>query len=241
MKTIPSGSIDLIYTDLPYGSTQNGWDKKIPLDLLWKEWNRVLKETGAVILWSQMPYTAEIIMSNQKDFRYEWIIEKTNCTGFLNANRMPLKCHENVLVFYRKLPVYNPQKTSGHKPVHSWTKHKGDGTNYGSTIQTTGGGSTERFPRDVLKFSWDTQRESLHPTQKPVSAAEYFIRTYTNDGDTVLDCCMGSGTAGVACLNTGRTFIGIEKNAEIFEKAKQRIETAQKKYLENNREMKLCL
>jgi DNA modification methylase len=137
---------------------------------------------------------------------------------------MPLKVHENVLIFYKSLPIYNPQKTSGHKPVNTYTKHVDNGSNYGdSIIGISGGGNTDRFPRDIIKFKWDTQKSKLHPTQKPVAANEYFIKTYTNEGDVVLDCCMGSGSTGVAALNTDREFIGIEMNEEYFNIAQNRL------------------
>ena len=224
MQKIPNESISLILTDLPYGTTANKWDKKLSLDKLWDEWLRILKPNGVIALWSQMPFTAEVIMSNPKLFRYEWIIEKTNSTGFLNAKKMPLKAHENVLIFYKSLPIYNPQKTTGHTPVHSFTKHKDAGKCYGKTkTGLSGGGSTERFPRDILNFKWDTQKSKLHPTQKPVAANEYFIKTYTNEGDTVLDCCMGSGSTGIAALSTGRDFIGIELDENYFDIAENRL------------------
>ena len=225
MEHISDQSVSLILSDLPYGVTaRNGWDRKIPLEPLWEEWNRILKPNGVVALWSQMPYSAELVMSNPKMFRYEWIIEKVAAKGFLNAKKMPLKAHENVLIFYKSLPTYNPQKTTGHKPVNQYTKHTTDGTNYGSTKkEISGGGNTDRYPRDVLKFKWDTQKSHLHPTQKPVSACEYFIKTYTEKGETVLDCCMGSGSTGVAAINTGRDFIGIELKDEYFKIAKERI------------------
>ena len=156
--------------------------------------------------------------------RYEWIVEKTKATGHLNSKRAPMKAHENILIFYEKSPVYNPQMTTGHKPVHSYTKHTNDGCNYGPTkAGISGGGSTNRYPRDVLQFKWDTQKSSLHPTQKPVALLEYLIKTYTNPGEAVLDNCMGSGSTGVACVNTGREFIGIELNSGYFEIAKNRI------------------
>lgn len=225
MSKIPDKSIQLILCDLPYGTTaRNEWDIIIPMDQLWKHYNRILKDNGVVALWSQMPFSAYLIMSNPNMFRYEWIIEKTKGTGFLNAKKMPLKTHENVLIFYKTLPIYNPQKTIGHKPVHSYIKHTDDGSNYGkSKIGISGGGNTDRYPRDVLTFKWDTQKSKLHPTQKPIAANEYFIKTYTNENDTVLDNCMGSGTVGCACRNLNRNFIGIEKNEEYFNIAKQRI------------------
>ncbi len=229
LNKVADHSIDLVLTDLPYGTTQNDWDKKIDIAALWKQFDRVVKQNGVVALWSQMPFSAELIMSNPRLFRYEWIIEKTKGTGFLNAKKMPLKVHENVLIFYKSLPIYNPQKTIGHKPVNSYTKHVDNGSNYGdSVIGISGGGNTDRFPRDIIKFKWDTQKSKLHPTQKPVAANEYFIKTYTNAGDTVLDCCMGSGSTGVAALNTGRDFVGIELNENYYNIAKERLNAYEK-------------
>ena len=178
-----------------------------------------------------------LALSNLEQYRYEWVIEKTKATGHLNAKKMPMKAHENVMIFadldespetlqifYGALPTYNPQMTEGHTPVHSYTKHTTDGSCYGDTkIGISGGGSTRRYPRDVLQFQWDTQKSSLHPTQKPVLACEYFIKTYTNDGDIVLDSCMGSNTTGLACKNLNRKYIGIEKHEEYFEIAKERV------------------
>ena len=162
-------------------------------------------------------------MSMPKQFRYEWVIEKTRGTGFLNANKMPIKAHESVLIFYRSLPTYHPQVTTGHPPIHSY-KRLDHSTCYGNqSKEISGGGSTERYPRDVLLFRWDTRKSQLHPTQKPVKANEYFILTYTNPGETVLDCCMGSGSTGVAALNTGRCFIGIENDDNYFNIAESRI------------------
>ena len=226
MKNIPDGSVSLVLCDLPYGTTaRNEWDKKISLDALWEQWLRILKPNGVVALWSQMPFTAELVMSNPKLFRYEWVIEKTKGTGFLNAKKMPLKTHENVLIFYRQLPTYNPQMTHGHPRKVSTAAHKRNSkktTDYGEHELTTYD-STDRYPRDVLKFKWDTQKSKIHPTQKPVLANEYFIKTYTNEGDVVLDCCMGSGSCGVAAINTGREFIGIEMNEDYFNQAKERL------------------
>lgn len=224
MDNIPDKSVDMILCDLPYGTTQNNWDSIIPLDELWKQYTRIIKDNGCIALFAQSPFDKVLAVSNLRLFRYEWIIEKTKGTGHLNAKKMPMKTHENVLIFYKKLPTYNPQKTTGHRPVHSFTKHTSDGTCYGETkLEISGGGSTERYPRDVLRFSWDTQKSSLHPTQKPVSLCEYMIKTYTNQNDIVLDNCMGSGTTGIACKNLNRNFIGIELNEEYFNIAQKRI------------------
>ena len=224
MKKIPNKSIDMILCDLPYGTTQNKWDSIIPLDKLWEQYNRIIKDNGAIVLFAQTPFDKVLGVSNLKMLRYEWIWEKTTATGHLNAKKMPMKAHENILVFYKKLPTYNPQKTTGHTPVHSYTKHQDDGSNYGkTTVGISGGGSTERYPRSVQIFKSDKQKCALHPTQKPVSLCEYLIKTYTNEGNLVLDNCMGSGTTGVACKNTNRDFIGIEINKEYFDIAKQRL------------------
>lgn len=225
MKDIPDQSIDMIFCDLPYGTTQNHWDSTIPLEPLWKEYSRIIKDAGCIALWAQAPFSHMLAMSNPKLYRYEWVIEKTKGTGHLNARKMPLKAHETVQIFYRKLPQYYPQMTDGHPPVHSFTKHSTDGSNYGKTkVGISGGGSTQRYPRDVLSFQWDTQRSSLHPCQKPINACEYFIRTYTKPGDLVLDNCMGSGTTGVACINTGRAFIGMELDDTYFQISQKRME-----------------
>ncbi len=231
MKDIEDKSIDMILCDLPYGTTQNKWDSIIPLDKLWEQYCRVIKDNGAIVLFAQTPFDKVLGCSNLKMLKYEWIWEKTSATGHLNAKKMPMKAHENILVFYKKLPTYNPQKTTGHTPVHSYTKHQDDGSNYGKTlIGISGGGSTERYPRSVQVFKTDKQKEALHPTQKPVSLLEYLIKTYTNEGETVLDNCMGSGSTGVACINTNRNFIGIELDDNYFNIAKNRINT----YIEDN-------
>lgn len=220
MKDIPDKSIDMILCDLPYGTTRNKWDSVIPLDKLWEQYNRIIKEGGAIVLFSQMPFTAELIHSNLKYFRYEWIWEKDNGTGFLNAKKMPLKIHENILVFYKKTPTYNPQMRKGFKPYKC--KQGRHSSNYGAYEQghiTESNG--ERYPIDIIKFKKDS---GLHPTQKPVALLEYLIKTYTNENDVILDNCMGSGSCGVAAINTGRSFIGIEVDEKYFEIAKERID-----------------
>lgn len=212
MQFIPTASVDLILTDLPYGSTKNDWDHILDLEALWKEYERVIKDNGVIALWAQSPFDKVLACSNLKHYRYEWVIEKTSATGFLNAHKMPMKAHEQILIFYKKLPTYNPQMEHGHVRKVSTAEHKRNSkvtTNYGKHGLTSYD-STDRYPRDVLRFKWDKQKSSLSPTQKPVAACEYMIRTYTNTGDTVLDSCMGSGTTGVAAMNLGRKFIGIE-------------------------------
>lgn len=225
MQRIPDKSIDMILTDLPYGTTRNKWDSIIPLEPLWEQYERIIKDNGAIVLTAQAPFDKVLGVSNLKLLRYELIWEKTTATGHLNAKKMPMKAHENVLVFYRKLPVYNPQKTQGHARKISTTVHGRNSKksqNYGAYGRTNYD-STERYPRSVVKFSTDKQKSKLHPTQKPVALFEYLIKTYTNKGETVLDNCMGSGTTAIACINTGRNFIGFEKEPEYYQKSLQRI------------------
>ena len=220
MKEIPDESIDMILCDLPYGTTKNKWDSVIPLNKLWKQYERIIKDNGAIVLFSQMPFSAELVHSNLKLFKYEWIWQKDNGTGFLNAKKMPLKIHENILVFYKKLPLYNPQMRTGFKPYKC--KQGRHSTNYGAYEQghiTESNG--ERYPIDIIEFKKDS---GLHPTQKPVALLEYLIKTYTNEGEIVLDNCMGSGSTGVACINTNRNFIGYELDEHYFQIAKERLE-----------------
>lgn len=218
----------MILSDLPYGTTQNKWDSIIPLDHLWNQYERVIKDDGAIVMSAQTPFDKVLGSSNLKLLRYEWIWEKTAATGHLNAKKMPMKAHENFLVFYKKLPTYNPQMTRGHKPVNSYTKHQDDGTNYGKTSAgISGGGSTSRYPRSIQVFKSDKQKVAIHPTQKPVALFEYFIKTYTNENEIVLDSCIGSGTTAVACLNTNRKYIGFEKDLSCFEKCLERIKNHQ--------------
>jgi site-specific DNA-methyltransferase (adenine-specific) len=217
------GKVDAVVTDPPYGTTQCTWDSVLCLKDMWNCLNNNCRQDTPVILFAQTPFDKVLGSSNIEMLKYEWIWEKTAATGHLNAKKMPMKAHENILVFYESLPTYNPKKTTGHKPTNSYTKRKGDGDCYGKTAVVSGGGETERFPRSIIKFSSDKQKESLHPTQKPVSLMMYLVETYTNTADTVLDFTMGSGTTGVACLQMRRKFIGIEKDPEYFEIACERI------------------
>lgn len=228
MKHITDKSIDMILCDLPYGTTNCKWDSIIPLEPLWEEYKRIIKDNGAIVLFAQTPFDKVLGGSNLEMLRYEWIWEKTQATGHFNAKKMPMKAHENILVFYKKLPVYNPQITEGHSPVHSYTKYIS--TQNKSEIyqkaskEVSGGGETSRYPRSVLTFASDKQTSHLHPTQKPLALCEYLIKTYSNEGDIVLDNAMGSGTTGVAALNLNRRFIGIELEERYFITAKRRIE-----------------
>lgn len=225
-KFVDDESIDMIFCDLPYGTTQNSWDSLIPFDDLWSQYERIIKENGVIVLTSQPPFDKILACSKLPLFRYEWIWEKNKATGHLNANRMPMKAHENILVFYKKLPVYNPQKTTGHKPFGSVKPRDNIPTpdikrNYNHVAKTFGndGTTTDRFPRDVLYFPVINNDDPLkwHPTQKPVSLIEYFIKTYTNNNSIVLDNCMGSGSTCIAAMNTKRKYIGIEADKEYYD------------------------
>ena len=218
MKEIPSGSVNLVLVDLPYATTQNKWDSMLNLEEMWLQLDRICKPNTAKLMFAQTPFDKILGCSNLKELKYEWIWEKTTATGHLNAKKMPMKAHENILVFYKSLPTYNPQKTVGHKPANSYTKHQDDGSNYGETkVGISGGGQTDRYPRSVQVFKTDKQKVSLHPTQKPVALLEYLIKTYTNEGETVLDFTAGSFSTGVACINTNRKFIGIEMEEKYFD------------------------
>lgn len=219
---VHDNSIDMVLADLPYGTTRCAWDEVIPFDAMWAQIERVIKPRTAVLLFAQAPFDKKLACSNLDMFRHEWIWEKSHATGFFNAKKMPLKAHENILVFYKKLPTYNPQKTSGHERKTA-TKKMIESECYGKEISVQEYDSTERYPRSVLKFSSDKQKSNLHPTQKPIALLEYFLKTYSNEGDTVLDFCMGSGSTGVACKRQNRKFIGIEKNKQYFDIARERI------------------
>lgn len=227
MNDIPDKSIDMIFSDLPYGTTHCKWDSIIPLEPLWKQYKRIIKDNGAILLFAQTPFDKVLGASNLKMLRYEWIWEKTQATGHLNSKKMPMKAHENILVFYKKLPIYNPQMTEGHTPIHSYTKYIKTQNNteiYGQmNREISGGGETTRYPRSVLTFASDKQTCYLHPTQKPLALCEYMIKTYTNEDDTVLDSTAGSMTTGIAAIKTGRKVICIEKDKEIFDLGRNRI------------------
>jgi len=227
MKYIPDKSIDMILCDLPYGTTLNKWDSIIPLDLLWHEYERIIKDRGMICLTASEPFTSQLISSNYKLFKYDLIWDKKSTTGFLNAKRRPLRRHEQVLCFYKKLPIYNPIMEIRGKPRNkgSYNKRKGDGDSCYGKFENIESFNNTYYPTSILEFSNANQKDKLHTTQKPVALCEYLIKTYTNEGETVLDNCMGSGTTAIACINTNRNFIGIEKELKYFEIAKKRIES----------------
>jgi len=218
MRTLPAASVDLILCDLPYGTTACSWDAVIPFEPLWAAYKRIAKPNAAIVLTASQPFTTALIGSNLPEFRYSWVWEKEQGVNFLLAKKQPLKVHEDACVFYRSSPTYNPQMTVG-KPYVSGNGTSGDVTSNVIKVQTQNEGT--RYPRSIQFFKRQT---GFHPTQKPVALMEYLIRTYTNPGDVVLDNCMGSGTTGVACKNTGRQFIGIERDPAYFEIARKRVE-----------------
>lgn len=229
MPALPENSVDLLFTDLPYGTTNCRWDTPIDLERFWQQAKRIVRPGGCKALFAQTPFDKVLGVSNLQELRYEWIWEKTQATGHLNAKKMPMKAHENILIFYDHLPTYNPQITHGHKRKISTAAHKRScrtGEVYHDYAKT-GYDSTDRYPRDVLHGPSDKQKLCLHPTQKPVWLCEQIVLTYTNAGDTVLDCCMGSGSIGVACLQNDRKYIGMENDLAIFEVAKSRLEGAE--------------
>ena len=219
---IASGTVDLVCADIPYGTTQCRWDSVLDLPLMWEQLYRIAKPSAAIVLFSAQPFTSVLINSNLRDWRSEWIWEKGNATGFLNAKKQPLRAHENIEVFYRRQPTYNPQFTHGHER-HTSKRKTVNSECYGKALTLTKYDSTSRYPRDVQFFSSDKQTGNYHPTQKPLALVQYLIETYSNPGDTVLDFTMGSGTASVACQQTGRSFIGIEKDAAIYRTACERM------------------
>lgn len=221
LEKVADNSVDMIMVDLPYGTTACAWDFVIPMDELWTQYYRVCKENAAMVFTAAQPFTTTLISSNIKDFRYEWIWEKPQGTNPMNAKIMPLKSHENVAVFYRSKPTYNPQMwySTPYGGFKSDTSKIGEV--YGSAkSQHRDNPEGSRYPKTVQKFK---QEKGFHPTQKPVEMMEYFIKTYTNEGDTVLDNTMGSGTTGVASVNLGRRFIGMEQEQKYFDIAKKRI------------------
>lgn len=217
LKLIPKESIDLVISDPPYGITKCEWDQVIPFEPLWVELKRVTKPNAAILIFGAEPFSSHLRLSNLKNYRYDLIFEKSHSTGWLNANRQPLRAHENISVFYEKSPTYNPQKTTGH--IRKTSARCGNTTPIYNASSSYSYASTERYPRSIIKFASDKQKNALHPTQKPINLLKYLIKTYSNQGDTVLDFAMGSGSTGAAALELDRDFVGIESNQTFFNAA----------------------
>ena len=228
MDKIPDKSIDMVLCDLPYGTTANEADIALPFDKLWSQYSRVVKDNGAIVLFAQGLFYIDLVNSNRALFRYDLVWDKGLITGFLNAHNMPLRQHEQIAVFYKEMPTYNPQMTQG-SPLHGRGKaymvKDNKNNNYGSfgNVEDTRKGSTEKYPTSILYCQKPHPSVAVHRTEKPVPLLEYLIKTYTNEGDTVLDNTMGSGSTGVACLNTERNFVGIELDSDYFEICKKRM------------------
>lgn len=223
MKRIPDGSVDMILCDLPYGTTACAWDEIIPFDPLWKQYERVIKDNGAIVLTASQPFTSALVMSNPKLFKYEWVWRKSRPSNPFLAKKQPLRYHENVLVFYKKQPTYNPVMKKGeknHATKGFTSKHNIQNVQYQWNANT----SDLKYPSSVIDIKSTDSTRNLHPTQKPVSLFEYLIKTYTNKGETVLDNCMGSGTTAIACLNTDRQYIGFELDETYHKLSLERIE-----------------
>lgn len=223
MDSIPDKSIDAITTDLPYGTTQCKWDTIIPFEPLWEQYNRVIKDNGAIVLFGTEPFSSHLRLSNLKSYKYDWIWDKVKGTGFLNAKKQPMRNHELISVFYKKQCTYNPQKTYGYKMKKSYRSKDLQTEVYGEMKNDYTYKSTERYPRSIQVFSTDTQNSSLHPTQKPVALIEYLIKTYTNEGEVILDSCASSMTTGIAAINTNRKVICIENDEDIFKVGRNRV------------------
>lgn len=224
MPSIPENSIDMILCDLPYGGTDCKWDNIIPFNSLWNQYDRIIKNNGAIVLFATQPFTTKLIYSNLKYFRYCWYWKKRNATGGQFAKVQPMRCIEDICVFYKRKPTYNPQ---GVKRIDNPVERIANNT---SSVYRWRGKQTyiqkcTNYPKNLIEFAKD--RKKLHPTQKPVALLEYLVKTYTAEGETVLDNCMGSGSTGEACINTNRNFIGIEKELKYFDIAKERLKKAE--------------
>jgi len=235
MKTIQDKSIDAIITDPPYGTTACKWDSVIPFDLMWEQLNRIIKPNGAIVLFGSEPFSSALRMSNIKNYKYDWVWDKKRCTGFLNAKKQPLRNNETISVFYKKQCTYNPQPYKKNTTGNMGKSKEHQTDNYGKYYQVDNDNSNEfGYPRTLITQipvinNLSKDKSGLHPTQKPIALMEYLIKTYTNENETVLDFTMGSGSTGVACVNTNRKFIGIEMDDKYFEIAEQRIKEAEYK------------
>lgn len=227
LEVLPTlGPVDAVVTDPPFGTTQCSWDEVIPFESMWDALRSAICERTPILLFGCEPFSSRLRCSNLHGFKYDWVWDKPKGTGFLNAKRRPLRCHETISVFCAGRPPYYPQMTSGHARKQSFRAKHLQTDVYGAMANDYAYDSTDRYPRSVLTFSSDTQNSSVHPTQKPVALLEYLVRTYTESGGSVLDFTMGSGTTGIACVHLGRRFIGIELDERYFDIACKRIEEA---------------
>lgn len=232
LKSLPDASVDLMLTDPPYGITQNDWDKPINLAEMWLEWERVVKPNGAFVFTAQQPFTSDLVVSRRGFFKYTMVWSKTRAGGFLNAHKRPLTNHEDVVIFYRQQPIFNPQKLKGHY-YRKENKSTKQSKNYGVFRKPNIQESDERFPTSIIEISnfngmafGKKLTTQFHPTEKPVDLMRYFVRTFTNPGETVFDGYSGSGTTAEACIIEGRNFIGSELNKEYYDKSMERISIA---------------
>ena len=227
MKDIPSGSIDMILADLPYGTTACKWDSIIPLEPLWSEYKRIIKDNGAIVLTASQPFTTKLISSNYEMFKYDWVWNKRKATGHQLVKKQPLRLKEDVVVFYKQQPIYNPQMTEG-KPYKSKPRKVNKDGVYGQVGEHRNDNNGIRYPKNIIEFSF--VHKPMHPTQKPIELFEYLIKTYTNEGDLVLDNTAGSGTTAIACLNTNRQFIVMEKEQKYYDIILKRVGDFNKKF-----------
>ncbi len=223
MKEIPDGSIDMILCDLPYGVTANKRDVALPFSDLWNEYNRIIKVNGCIALHAQGLFYVDLVNSNRKNYRYDFVWDKVLVSGFLNAKKMPMRQHENIAIFYKKPPTYNPQMIHGAVNHSKGRPKNNQNNNYGEYAFVDVKQDGLKYPTSILRYQKPHPSVALHCTEKPVALLEYLVKTYTNEGETVLDNCMGSGSTGVACVNTGRNFIGIELDKQYFDIAEKRI------------------
>lgn len=224
MKDIADKSIDCIICDLPFGTTKNRWDVIIPFDKLWEQYERIIKDNGAILLFGSQPFTSKLILSNEKMFRYDMVWDREKGKDFLNSNRKPLKSHEDICVFYKKQPTYNKQYWYADPYTRTKGKSKKSGSQYNEhELVDTSSQDGRRNPLTVLRFPYSAGHGTLHPNQKPIDLLEWLIKTYTNEGEVVLDNCMGSASTIIAAINTSRQWIGIERDDTYFEVAKERV------------------